>query len=149
MLLDLIYLKETTTRCSNPRAWSVSHNHIILFSSTLQHLEPLLQSRKYSPHLAHSPILMDSQVNPNRANAVIAHGTIMGLAFGALFPLGAILVRTSSFRRLGTYSPEQNAFYLTARLQPHFHLALPGKQDLTAFSTVSSVLIHCLKRKLR
>ena len=100
LLLCFIYWKGTTTRCSNPRASSVSHNIILLLQPSASRITSPIQ--KYSPGLADSPILMDSQVNPNRHNAVIAHGTIMGLAFGALFPLGAILVRTSSFRGLGT-----------------------------------------------
>ena len=33
-------------------------------------------------------------------NAVITHGTVMGFAFGFLFPLGAILIRVASFRGL-------------------------------------------------
>lgn len=41
-----------------------------------------------------------ADVNPNRQGAVIAHGTIMGFAFAFLFPLGAIIIRTSSFRGL-------------------------------------------------
>ena len=35
-----------------------------------------------------------------RHNAVIAHGTIMGFAFAFLFPVGAIVIRTGSFRKL-------------------------------------------------
>ena len=40
------------------------------------------------------------QVNPIRKNAVIAHGTIMGFAFAFLFPVGAIIIRTSTVRGL-------------------------------------------------
>lgn len=40
------------------------------------------------------------QVNPIRKNAVIAHGTIMGFAFAFLFPMGAIIIRTSTIRGL-------------------------------------------------
>ncbi|KAL2054508.1 hypothetical protein ABVK25_005256 [Lepraria finkii] len=40
------------------------------------------------------------QVNPIRKNAVIAHGTIMGFAFAFLFPMGAIIIRTSTLRGL-------------------------------------------------
>lgn len=39
-------------------------------------------------------------INPTRPNAEITHGTIMGLAFAFLFPLGAIVIRTASFRGL-------------------------------------------------
>lgn len=39
-------------------------------------------------------------INPIRPNAVITHGTLMGFAFAFLFPLGAILIRTLSFRGL-------------------------------------------------
>ena len=39
-------------------------------------------------------------VNPDRHNAVITHGTIMGFTFAFLFPLGAIIIRTASFRGL-------------------------------------------------
>lgn len=35
-----------------------------------------------------------------RHNAVVTHGTVMGFAFAFLFPLGAILIRVASFRRL-------------------------------------------------
>lgn len=42
----------------------------------------------------------EEQVNPVRHNAVITHGTVMGLAFAVLFPLGAIVIRTASFRGL-------------------------------------------------
>ena len=39
-------------------------------------------------------------VSPDRYRAVIAHGYIMGFAFAVLFPFGAILIRTASFRKL-------------------------------------------------
>ena len=39
-------------------------------------------------------------VSPDRYKAVIAHGYIMGFAFAILFPFGAILIRTASFRNL-------------------------------------------------
>ena len=41
-----------------------------------------------------------ANVNPDRHKAVIAHGTVMGFAFAVLFPFGAILIRTASFRKL-------------------------------------------------
>ncbi len=40
------------------------------------------------------------QTDPVRHNAAIVHGTIMGFTFAFLFPLGAILIRVSSFRGL-------------------------------------------------
>lgn len=46
----------------------------------------------YNPLWAH--------VNPDRINAVTAHGAIMGFAFAVLFPFGAILIRTASFQGL-------------------------------------------------
>jgi len=42
----------------------------------------------------------EGDVNPNRKSAQITHGTVMGLAFAFLFPLGAIIMRTLSFRGL-------------------------------------------------
>lgn len=39
-------------------------------------------------------------VSPDRYKAVLAHGYIMGFAFAVLFPFGAILIRTASFRGL-------------------------------------------------
>ena len=41
-----------------------------------------------------------AHVNPERDIAVTTHGTILGLAFAFLFPLGAILIRIASFRGL-------------------------------------------------
>ena len=43
---------------------------------------------------------MKMHINPARHNAVITHGTFMGFAFAFLFPLGAIIIRTASFRGL-------------------------------------------------
>lgn len=40
------------------------------------------------------------EMNPVRDNSVITHGTLMGFAFAFLFPLGAIIMRTASFRGL-------------------------------------------------
>ena len=40
------------------------------------------------------------QYNGLRHRAVITHGTVMGFAFAFLFPVGAILIRVSSFRGL-------------------------------------------------
>jgi len=39
-------------------------------------------------------------INPNVHNAVITHGTFMGFAFAFLFPFGAIIIRSASFRGL-------------------------------------------------
>ncbi|KAL6718395.1 hypothetical protein ACLMJK_004484 [Lecanora helva] len=39
-------------------------------------------------------------IDPVHHNAVITHGTLMGFAFAFLFPLGAIVIRTASFRGL-------------------------------------------------
>lgn len=41
-----------------------------------------------------------AHVNPDRQKAQVAHGIILGFAFAFLFPLGAILIRTASFRGL-------------------------------------------------
>ena len=41
-----------------------------------------------------------AHVNPDRQQAQTAHGYILGVAFAFLFPLGAIIIRTSSFRGL-------------------------------------------------
>ena len=38
------------------------------------------------------------KINPNLTNCQITHGTVMGLAFAFLFPVGAIIIRTASFR---------------------------------------------------
>lgn len=38
--------------------------------------------------------------SPVHHNCVITHGTVMGLAFAFLMPLGAILIRVASFRGL-------------------------------------------------
>lgn len=46
----------------------------------------------YNPLWAH--------VVPHRYKVEVAHGFIMGFAFAVLFPLGAILIRTASFRGL-------------------------------------------------
>lgn len=43
---------------------------------------------------------MMQHINPDRQNAVITHGTFMGFAFAFLFPLGAIIIRSASFRGL-------------------------------------------------
>ena len=43
---------------------------------------------------------MKKKPNGVHHNAVITHGTIMGLAFAFLFPFGAIMIRAASFRGL-------------------------------------------------
>ena len=48
--------------------------------------------------------------SPIRKNAVIAHGTFMGFAFGFLFPVGAIIIRSASFRGLVWIHAGINAF---------------------------------------
>lgn len=54
-----------------------------------------------------------ADVNPDREKAVSAHGTVMGFAFAFLFPLGAILIRTMSFR--GLVVRHFYGFYLPVR----------------------------------
>ena len=70
-------------------------------------VEPSLQSTIHfptavlmDPELANPSWAMWAHVNPDRHRAVTAHGYIMGFAFAILFPLGAILIRTASFRGL-------------------------------------------------
>ena len=92
------YQYEALGHCADPRAWYVSYK-------PFSNVGPLLQSSTLFP----TTILMGwpwpanpvwANVNPDRMNAVTAHGTIMGFAFALLFPLGAILIRTASFRGL-------------------------------------------------
>lgn len=76
-----------------------------------------------------------AHVNPDRRNAVTAHGTIMGFAFAVLFPLGAILIRTASFRGLVWIHAGIQAFaYLLALagLGLGVYIAIYPESQLTA-----------------
>ena len=55
-----------------------------------------------------------AHVNPNREKAVTAHGYIMSVAFAVLFPLGAITIRTASFRSLVVRQSPDYSFPLKA-----------------------------------
>ena len=98
-----VYQREAFGYCPYPRAWYVSYKN-----------GPSIWGSLFILRFPPTAVLMEwpwpansawAQVNPIRHNAVIAHGTIMGFAFAFLFPLGAILIRTASFRGLVVRQP--------------------------------------------